>query len=59
MDFSYLDNKVVLITGGTGSFGKAFTRLAMRYGNLKKLIILSRDEMKQWDMQNQIKDERL
>mgnify|MGYP001187902834 FL=1 len=44
------DNKTILITGGTGSFGHAFVSMTLKKCNPKKLIILSRDEMKQWDM---------
>ena len=48
-----LNNKTVLITGGTGSFGKAFCAEALqKYPNLKKIIILSRDEFKQEQMKN-------
>ena len=45
-----LNNKSILITGGTGSFGKMFTKLTLEKFNPKKIIIFSRDEMKQWDM---------
>lgn len=40
----------ILVTGGTGSFGHAFTRMTLARFNPKKLVILSRDEMKQWEM---------
>jgi len=40
----------VLITGGTGSFGHAFIRLTLERFNPRKLIVYSRDEMKQWEM---------
>ena len=43
-----LDGKTILITGGTGSFGKCFTRYVMEHYNPKKVIIYSRDEFKQW-----------
>lgn len=43
-------NKVVLITGGTGSFGKKFTEIMLKHYSPKKLIIFSRDEMKQYEM---------
>ncbi len=46
-----LENQVVLITGGTGSFGKAFARLVLQECNPRKVIIYSRDEAKQHDMQ--------
>ena len=43
-------NKKVLITGGTGSFGRAFTDHLIRNTSVAKVIVFSRDEMKQWDM---------
>ena len=47
-----LNNKVLLITGGTGSFGKKFVEIALKkFPKIKKLIIFSRDELKQHDMQ--------
>jgi len=45
-----LNNKNLLITGGTGSFGHAFVPLTLAKYNPRKLIIFSRDEMKQWEM---------
>jgi UDP-N-acetylglucosamine 4,6-dehydratase len=45
-----LDGKVILITGGTGSFGKAFTKTVLAEYDPKKVIILSRDELKQHEM---------
>ena len=44
------NNKTILITGGTGSFGKVFSKLTLEKYNPKKIIIFSRDEMKQWKM---------
>jgi len=44
------DKKTILITGGTGSFGKTFSKLTIEKYNPKKIIIFSRDEMKQWNM---------
>ena len=44
------DNKTVLITGGTGSFGHAFVEKITSCYNPKKVIVFSRDEMKQWEM---------
>ena len=42
----------VLVTGGTGSFGKAFVRTVLdRYPEIKRLVVFSRDELKQWEMQ--------
>lgn len=47
-----LNNKVVLITGGTGSFGKKFVEVILRdYPQVKKIIIFSRGELKQYDLQ--------
>ena len=45
-----LKNSTILITGGTGSFGHAFVPMTLQKFNPKKIIIYSRDEMKQWDM---------
>ena len=47
------DNKSILITGGTGSFGKRFTAYLTKYHSPKKVIIYSRDELKQFEMQQQ------
>ena len=44
-------NQVVLITGGTGSFGKKFTEILLKEHTPKKVIIFSRDELKQHEMQ--------
>ncbi len=50
------ENKTILITGGTGSFGKRFTNILLsRYKKIKKLIIFSRDELKQFEMSNYYK----
>ena len=51
-----LDNKTILITGGTGPFGKCFTKYALTHYNPKKIIIYSRDEFKQYLMQNEFKE---
>ena len=45
-----LSDKTILVTGGTGSFGNTFVPMTLARYNPKKIIILSRDEMKQWDM---------
>src|SRR4030066_2521950 len=45
-----LDGKVILITGGTGSFGKKCTEIILKQAKPKKLIIFSRDELKQFEM---------
>ena len=44
-------NQVVLVTGGTGSFGKKFTKILLEEKSPKKVIIFSRDELKQYEMQ--------
>jgi UDP-N-acetylglucosamine 4,6-dehydratase len=53
------DNQVVLLTGGTGSFGKKFTEAVLRDLNPKKLIVFSRDELKQYEMRRRYDDPRL
>lgn len=45
-----MKNSTILITGGTGSFGNTFVPMTLAKYNPKKVIIFSRDEMKQWDM---------
>ena len=50
-----LNNKAILITGGTGTFGKAFTKYVLTHYEPKKIIIYSRDEFKQFLMQNEFK----
>jgi len=45
-----LSNKSILITGGTGSFGHAFVPMTLAKYNPRRLVIFSRDEMKQWEM---------
>tara|TARA_R110000851_G_C13099132_1_gene567963 strand:+ start:1087 stop:2085 length:999 start_codon:yes stop_codon:yes gene_type:complete len=44
------NDKTILVTGGTGSFGNTFVPMTLEKYNPKKIIIFSRDEMKQWDM---------
>ena len=46
----FLDNKNILITGGTGSFGKKLVEIALKKFKPKKIIIYSRDELKQYEM---------
>ena len=50
-----LNNKTILITGGTGSFGKCFTRYVLTHYEPKKIIIYSRDEFKQWLMADEFR----
>jgi len=45
-----LSNQAILVTGGTGSFGNTFVPMTLARYNPKKIIIYSRDEMKQWEM---------
>ena len=45
------NKKNILITGGTGSFGQAFVKLTLKKFKPRNLIVYSRDESKQWDMQ--------
>jgi UDP-N-acetylglucosamine 4,6-dehydratase/5-epimerase len=53
-----LTNSSILITGGTGSFGHAFVRMTLEKYKPKKIVILSRDEMKQWEMQKLYADDK-
>lgn len=53
------ENKTVLITGGTGTFGQGFTERILNKFNPLKVIIFSRDEMKQWEMEARFKSEKL
>ena len=55
---SYIDNKTILVTGGTGSFGKKFISTVLEKYNPKKIIIYSRDELKQFEMQSSGKFEK-
>lgn len=50
-----LKNKTILITGGTGSFGKKFIDIILKKDKPKKIIIFSRDELKQYHMKAQLK----
>lgn len=49
-----LNNKTILITGGTGSFGKKFITTVLHKYKPKKVIVYSRDELKQYDLSNQL-----
>ena len=54
-----LNNKSILITGGTGSFGKAFTKkILLDYPDVRRLIIFSRDELKQFEMSQEFSEEK-
>ena len=52
-----LKKSSILITGGTGSFGRMFVPLTLKKFNPKRLVIFSRDEMKQWEMEKLFKDD--
>ncbi len=51
-----LKHKTILVTGGTGSFGKALVNVLLKKYKVKKLIIFSRDEFKQYEMENELKN---
>ena len=56
---SMLNNKSILITGGTGSFGKEFVKIVLeKYPGIKRLVIYSRDEQKQFQMANDYPEAR-
>jgi UDP-N-acetylglucosamine 4,6-dehydratase len=52
------DNSTVLVTGGSGSFGKAFVKTILKHSPVK-VIVFSRDELKQYEMSNEIRDDRV
>ena len=52
-----LNNSSILITGGTGSFGNTFVPMTLAKYNPKRLVIYSRDEMKQWEMAQKYQDD--
>ncbi|WP_129671601.1 UDP-N-acetylglucosamine 4,6-dehydratase (inverting) [Candidatus Chloroploca sp. Khr17] len=56
MKLGDLNGKTILVTGGTGSFGKKFTEVVLRDYRPKKLIIFSRDELKQHEMRQVFSD---
>ena len=53
------DNANILITGGTGSFGQEFVNKILNDYSPKRLIVFSRDEMKQWEMAKLYPDNRV
>ncbi len=57
--FKYFKNKTILITGGTGSFGKAVVKKFLKIKGIKKIIIFSRDELKQSEMVLQFNKQEL
>lgn len=56
---SFLKDKSVLITGGTGSFGKSFVNRVIADDEIKKLVIFSRDELKQFEMAENINSHKV
>ena len=55
-DFRQFDGQDVLVTGGTGSFGSKFVRLVLNNSTPERLIVFSRDELKQFEMMNSLAD---
>lgn len=53
------DGKSILVTGGTGTFGTAFVKYLLSISSVRRVIVFSRDEMKQWDMRAKLDDQRL
>lgn len=53
------DGSTILVTGGTGSFGRQFVRQALTNPRVRKLIVFSRDELKQYEMGQQVRDPRV
>jgi len=57
---SLTKGKSILVTGGTGSFGQAFIKVLLKETEVRKILVFSRDEMKQWEMQQKFEnDDRL
>ena len=52
-----LSNSSILVTGGTGSFGNAFIPKTLKKYNPRRIVVFSRDEMKQWDMAKLFRDD--
>jgi UDP-N-acetylglucosamine 4,6-dehydratase len=48
-----LRNKSILVTGGTGSFGKKFIKILLERHNVRRVVVFSRDELKQSDMSSE------
>ena len=55
---NFYKNKIIMITGGTGSFGQKCTETLLKF-KPKKIIIYSRDELKQFEMSNKFKNKSL
>ena len=59
MNLKFLQNKNIFISGGTGSFGKKFVSFVLKNSNCKKIIIYSRDELKQYNLKKELKSEKV
>ena len=57
LEENMFENASILVTGGTGSFGNAFLPMTLSRFNPSKIVIFSRDEMKQWEMANRYKND--
>ena len=55
LNTNFLNGKSILVTGGTGSFGQCFVEQVLKYYKPKRLVIYSRDELKQSEMQHRFK----
>ncbi len=55
----FLEGQSILITGGTGSFGRAFVKTVLERYEPRRVIVYSRDELKQYEMAEQIRDRRI
>ncbi|MBD7943037.1 UDP-N-acetylglucosamine 4,6-dehydratase (inverting) [Psychrobacillus sp. Sa2BUA9] len=58
MKYKALNQKTILVTGGTGSFGKKIIRKLLEF-DIKKVIVFSRDELKQYEMAQEFQDNRI
>jgi len=56
---SFLDGKSILVTGATGSFGKRFVKTVLEQHNPRRLVVFSRDELKQFEMQEHLESPKL
>lgn len=56
MNLNFLKGKIVLVTGGTGSFGQAFARKLLQDSRAKKIVVFSRDEFKQQELRRRLSD---
>lgn len=54
---TFLSGKSILVTGGTGSFGRAFIRHALQHLEPQRVAVLSRDELKQYEFRNELGDD--